>query len=48
VDLLKGRDEKAYSYLYDHYSAALYGVVLRVLNSEEAARDVLIYCRMCL
>lgn len=41
VDLLKGRDEKAYSYLYDHYSAALYGVVLRVLNSEEAARDVL-------
>lgn len=38
---LKSREEKAFNYLYDNYSAALYGVILRVLDKEELANDVL-------
>lgn len=38
---LKGRDQQVFSYLYDHYSPALYGVVLKVLNDENIANDVL-------
>jgi RNA polymerase sigma factor (sigma-70 family) len=38
---LKARDEKVFSYLYDHYSPALYGVALKVLNDETSACDVL-------
>lgn len=41
VELLKSKDEKAYTYLYDHYAAALYGVVIKALNSEDTAQDVL-------
>ena len=35
------RDEKAFAYLYDHYSGALYSVVNTVLNDTELANDVL-------
>jgi RNA polymerase sigma factor (sigma-70 family) len=41
VVLLKDKDEKAFSYLYDNYSGALYGVILKVIPEEEAARDIL-------
>jgi len=41
VALLKARDESSFSYLYDHYSAALYGVILQVLAEQELANDVL-------
>lgn len=44
VELVRGlvaRDEKVFSYLYDHYSPALYGVALKVLNDETVAGDVL-------
>jgi len=41
VRLLKSKDEKAFNYLYDNYSAALYGVTLRVLDREDWASDVL-------
>lgn len=41
IVLLKKKDEKSYHYLYDHYSAALYGVALRVLGSKEYAEEVL-------
>lgn len=39
--LLKAKDESSYSYLYDHYSAALYGVVLQIIADQELAGDVL-------
>jgi RNA polymerase sigma-70 factor, ECF subfamily len=41
VSLLKRKDERAYNYLYDNYSAALYGVIMKVVNIEETASDVL-------
>jgi RNA polymerase sigma factor (sigma-70 family) len=41
VSLLKSRDRQAYSYLYDNYAGALYGLIMKVLNNEETAKDVL-------
>lgn len=41
VALLKNKDRKAFSQLYDNYSSALYGVVFRVVQEEEMAQDVL-------
>lgn len=38
---LKARDKSFLDYLYDHYSAALYGVVLRVVRDEGVADEVL-------
>ena len=40
ISSLKAKDEKAYAYLYDHYSAALYGIIFKVVNDDDAA-DVL-------
>lgn len=39
--LLKQKDMKAFEALYDNYSAALFGVVSRIVNSEELAQDIL-------
>ena len=41
VSLLKDRDSKAFGYLYDHYSGALYSIILQILNDMELANDVL-------
>lgn len=41
VLLLKERDEKAISLLYDHYADTLYGVALKVVKDEDLAQDVL-------
>ena len=41
VSLLQSRDTSAFNYLYDHYSSALYGVILPIVNEAEAANDVL-------
>lgn len=41
IALLKSKDRQAYSYLYDNYAGALYGIIMKVLNKEEAAKDVL-------
>lgn len=41
ISSLKEKDEKAYAYLYDNYSAALYGIIYKVVNNEEDAGDVL-------
>lgn len=38
---LKSKDEAAFDYLYKNYSKALYGIVCKVLKSEEFAEDVL-------
>ena len=41
VSQLQQKDSKAFSYLYDHYAPSLYGVIYRILGSEEIAQDVL-------
>lgn len=41
VQALKARKQDALSYLYDNYSNALFGVIDRILQSEEISNDVL-------
>ena len=41
VSLLKGRDNRAFAYLYDNYSGALYGIILQILDNTELSSDVL-------
>jgi RNA polymerase sigma-70 factor (ECF subfamily) len=41
IALLKGSDESAFAYLYDNYSAALYGIIYRIINNNQLAEDVL-------
>ena len=41
VLLLKKRDQQAFSYLYDNYSAALNGVIYRMVEDKELAEDIL-------
>nr|WP_225986379.1 sigma-70 family RNA polymerase sigma factor [Rufibacter sp. LB8] len=41
VAQLRAQDQRAISLLYRNYSAALYGVILRVVKQEEVAEDVL-------
>ena len=38
---LKNNERSAYEYLYDNYSAALYGVIHRIVTDDETAGDVL-------
>lgn len=41
VALLQGQDRAAIDLLYDHYSPALFGVILRIVQSRELAEQVL-------
>jgi len=41
VYLLKNRDQIAFAYLYVNYSAALFGVIYKMLENRELAEDVL-------
>ena len=41
VALLKQRDKKAIELLYEHYSSALYGIILRIVPAETLAQEVL-------
>ncbi len=41
VSLLKNKDLRGFSILYDNYSAAVYGIVLKIVSSEKVANDVL-------
>ena len=41
VARLQRNDRVAYEYLYDNYSAALYGVIHRIVLNDETANDVL-------
>lgn len=41
VALLKSGDSGAMSVLYDNYSAALLGVIFRIVDNKEAAEDIL-------
>lgn len=38
---LKSQNTQALEYLYDHYSAALYGAISRIVQTEEMASEVL-------
>lgn len=38
---LRAHDQQVFSYLYDHYSPALYGVILKVINDENIGADIL-------
>jgi RNA polymerase sigma factor (sigma-70 family) len=41
VSLLKTRDRKAFSYLYDNYSGSLYTIITQIIGDIELANDVL-------
>lgn len=41
VELLRERNEKAISLLYDHYGDTLFGVAYKVVKDDELAQDVL-------
>lgn len=41
VSLLRKRDKDAMHYLYDNYSGALYGAILRIVGDEKVAEEVL-------
>lgn len=41
IEKLNQRDQVAFQWLYDQYSPALHGVVLRIMRDEEQAQDVL-------
>jgi RNA polymerase sigma-70 factor (ECF subfamily) len=41
VLLLKNEDQKAFNYLYDNYSGAIYGVIYRMVENKELAEDIL-------
>lgn len=41
VRLLREKDESAYSYLYDHYSGSLFGVINQIISDRELCYDVL-------
>ena len=41
VSLLQNKDRDAFGILYDNYSSALYGIVLKIVSRSETAEDVL-------
>ncbi|WP_336514563.1 RNA polymerase sigma factor [Pollutibacter soli] len=41
IIMLKQHDQTAFSYLYDNYSASLYGAIVAILPDVESAPDVL-------
>jgi RNA polymerase sigma-70 factor (ECF subfamily) len=41
VASLRTREEQAFSYLYEHYSGALYGVIKQIVGDAELSNDVL-------
>lgn len=40
VELLQGRSEKGFSVLYNNYSGAIFGVIKKIVISEDIAADV--------
>lgn len=41
IQLLKTGDESAFSYLYDHYSGALFGLIFKIIGDQPLAEDIL-------
>lgn len=42
--LLKKKDQRGYSYLYDNYAPALFGVIVKIIGEREEATDILQEC----
>jgi RNA polymerase sigma-70 factor, ECF subfamily len=40
LELLQTKSEKSFSILYDNYSGAIFGVVNKIVRSEEIASDI--------
>jgi RNA polymerase sigma-70 factor (ECF subfamily) len=41
IRLLKIKEPSAFSYLYDNYSGALFGIIYKMLDDRQLAEDVL-------
>lgn len=41
ITLLQSNDRGAFEYLYDRYSAALYGIILKIVKDEDRAADAM-------
>ena len=41
VFALQEKDQQAFSYLYDNYSGALFGLIYKIVNDKELAEDIL-------
>ncbi|MEO6584355.1 MAG: sigma-70 family RNA polymerase sigma factor, partial [Ferruginibacter sp.] len=39
--LLRNKDQQGFSYLYDNYAAALNGVIVRMVDEDQLAEDIL-------
>ncbi len=41
IELIRQRNQKAFTFLYDNYSKALFGVINSIINNQEESEDVL-------
>lgn len=41
IALLREKSESGFHHLYDHYSGALYGVILRIVQSKEYTEEII-------
>lgn len=41
IALLRAEDQNAFSYLYDNYAAALNGIIIRMVEDNQLAEDIL-------
>lgn len=41
ISCLQQRDNQAFSYLYDNYSGAIYGIISQIVPEKETANDVM-------
>jgi RNA polymerase sigma-70 factor (ECF subfamily) len=41
IAALKAKDQQAFEYLYDHYSGALYSIILQIVPNATPAKDIL-------
>lgn len=41
IDFLKSGDQRGIPLLYKHYSNAIYGIIIRMVNNEEVAQEVM-------
>lgn len=41
LEMLSQQDRKAFNYLYDNYSEALYGILIKIVQEEDVAQDLL-------